>query len=59
MHSWCVPTLQGAGVLLGEADIFLVQSLKRLMLSDLHTCAHIAVPVYEEGECTRQVLAAG
>ncbi|TNN59876.1 hypothetical protein EYF80_029925 [Liparis tanakae] len=53
-EGWCVPTLQGAGVLLGEADVFLVQPLKRLMLSDLHTCAHVAVPVYEEGERTRQ-----
>lgn len=50
--------MQGAGALLGETEMLLAQSLERLMLSDLHTRAHIAVTVYEEGECARQVLAA-
>lgn len=53
-----VPTLQGAGALLGKAEMLFAQSLKRLVLSDLHTRAHVAVAVYEEGESARQVLAA-
>ncbi len=56
--SLCVPTLQGAGALLGEAQMLLAQSLERLMLSNLHTCAHVAVAMYEEGECAGQVLTA-
>lgn len=58
MHGWCVPTLQGAGALLGETEMLLAQTLERLMLSDLHTRAHVAVAVHEEGECARQVLTA-
>lgn len=34
------------------------QPLERLVLSDLHTCAHVAVAVHEEGESARQVFAA-
>lgn len=52
-------TLQGAGVLLGEAQVLLIQTLKRLVLSDLHTRAHVAVTMYKERERTGQVLAAG
>ena len=59
MHSWGFSTLQRAVVLLCEAEMLLIQPLKRLMLSDLHTCAHVAVAVHEKCECTRQVLAAG
>lgn len=50
--------MQGAGALLGEAEMLLAQSLERLMLSDLHARAHVAVAVYEEGESARQVFAA-
>lgn len=39
--------------------MLLAQPLQRLMLSDLHTGAHVAVSVHKEGECARQVLAAG
>lgn len=53
---WCVPTLQGTGALLGKAEMLLAQTLERLMLSDLHASAHVAVAVHEECECTRQVL---
>lgn len=49
--------MQGAGALLGEAEVLLAESLKRLMLSNLHTRAHIAVAVYKEGERAGQVLA--
>lgn len=58
VNSWCVPTLQGAGALLGKAEMLLAQTLEWLMLSDLHARAHVAVAMHEEGECTRQVLAA-
>lgn len=50
--------MQGAGALLGEAQVLLPQSLERLMLSDLHARAHVAVAVHEEGERTGQVLTA-
>lgn len=50
--------MQRAGALLGEAQVLLTQSLERLMLSDLHARAHVAVAVHEEGERTGQVLAA-
>lgn len=58
VNGWCVPTLQGAGALLGKAEMLLAQTLEWLMLSDLHARAHVAVAVHEEGERTRQVLAA-
>lgn len=58
MHSQCVATLQGAGALLGKAEMLFAQSLQRLVLSDLHARAHVAVAVYEEGESARQVFAA-
>lgn len=38
--------------------MLLAQPLERLVLSDLHTCAYVAVAVHEEGESTRQVFAA-
>lgn len=38
--------------------MLLAQSLQRLMLRDLHTCAHVAVTVHEEGKSTRQVFTA-
>lgn len=38
--------------------MLLAQPLERLVLRDLHTCAHVAVAVHEEGESTRQVFAA-
>lgn len=50
--------MQGAGALLGQAEMLLAQSLERLMLSDLHTRAHVAVAVHEEGESAGQVFAA-
>lgn len=55
---WRVPTLEGAGALLDEAEVLLAQSLQRLVLSNLHACAHVAVAVHEEGERARQMLAA-
>lgn len=36
----------------------LAQPLKRLVLSDLHACAHVAISMHEEGERARQVFAA-
>lgn len=38
--------------------MLLAQPLERLVLSNLHTCAHVAVAMYEEGESARQVFAA-
>lgn len=38
--------------------MLLAQPLERLVLSDLHTCAYVAVAVHEEGESTREVFAA-
>lgn len=57
MHDSCDPTLQGAGALLREAEVLLAQSLQRLVLSDLHARAHVAVAMHEEGERARKVLA--
>lgn len=42
---------------MGNAEVLLTQPLQRLVLSDLHTGAHIAVAVYKEVEGTRQMLA--
>lgn len=38
--------------------MLLTQPLERLMLSDLHARAHVAVAVHEEGESAGQVFAA-
>lgn len=51
-------TLQGAGTLLGQAEVLLAQPLQRLVLGDLHARAHVAVAVHEEGESAGQVFAA-
>lgn len=53
------PTLQWTRALLGEAEVLLAQPLQRLVLSDLHTRAHVAVSVHEESESARQMFAAG
>lgn len=50
--------MQGAGALLGEAEMLLAKSLKRLMLGDLHARADIAVAMDEESEGAGQMLAA-
>lgn len=50
-------TLQGAGALLGQAEVLLGQPLQGLVLGDLHACAHVAVAMHEEGERAGQVLA--
>lgn len=52
MQGLWVCTLQGSGALLGETEMLFAQALERLMLGDLHTCAHIAVAVYKERERT-------
>lgn len=51
------PTLQWTRALLGEAEVLLAQSLQRLVLSDLHACAHVAVSVHKESESARQMFA--
>lgn len=38
--------------------MLLAQPLERLVLSDLHARAYVAVAVHEEGERTREVFAA-
>lgn len=58
-HFPVFPTLQWTGALLGEAEVLLAQPLQRLVLSDLHTRAHVAVSVHEESESARQMFAAG
>lgn len=42
-----------------EADVVLCDVVGRLVLGDLHTRAHVALPVEEEGEGARQALAGG
>lgn len=39
--------------------MLLAQPLQRLVLSDLHARAHVAVSVHEESESARQMFAAG
>lgn len=44
------PTLEGAGRLLSQSEVLLGQMVDRLVLVDLHTGAHVALAVQEEGE---------
>lgn len=52
-------TLEGRGGGLGHLDVLLGDQVDGLVLRDLHTRAHVALPVQEEREGTRQVLTAG
>ncbi len=50
------PTLEGAGRLLSHSEVLLRQMVHGLVLVDLHTGAHVALTVQEEGEGAGQVL---
>lgn len=52
-------TLEGRGGGLGHLDVLLGDQVDGLVLRDLHARAHVALPMQEEGEGTRQVLTAG
>ena len=44
------PTLEGAGRLLSQSKVLLRQVVDGLVLVDLHTGAHVALAVQEEGK---------
>lgn len=50
--------MEGRGGGLGHLDVLLGDQVDGLVLRYLHTRAHVALPVQEECEGTRQVLAA-
>lgn len=57
-HYWLAkPTLKRAVRLLGESEVFFTKQVHRLMLTDFHTGANIAISMQEEGEWAGQVLA--
>lgn len=49
----CGRTLHRCGRGLRQPDVVLCDVVRRLELGDLHACAHVALPVEEEGEGTR------
>lgn len=52
----CSLTLEGWGWGLGHLDMLFVDQVDGLVLSNLHTCAHIAFPMKKEREGTRQMF---
>lgn len=50
------PTLKRAVWLLSQSEVLLAKQVHRLMLTDFHTGADIAVPMQEKGEGAGQVL---
>lgn len=54
----CGVTLNWGGRGLCEADVVICDVVRSLVLDNLHTRAHVALPVKEEGEAAREVLAA-
>lgn len=44
------PTLEGTGRLLSQSEVLLRQVIDGLVLVDLHTRAHVALTMQEEGE---------